>query len=65
MDLKLLAVAGGQAPADIVVKNGKIGKERVAELSAMVQRVTESSVEIQMEMSVKYADPGTMSRDTT
>ncbi len=24
MDLKLLAVAGGQAPADIVVKNGKI-----------------------------------------
>lgn len=36
------------------IENGKIGKERVAELSAMVERVTESSVEIQMEMSVKY-----------
>ena len=36
------------------IESGKIGKERVAELSDMVQRATEASVEVQMELSVKY-----------
>ena len=36
------------------IESGKIDKARVKELSAMVQRATESSVEVQMELSVKY-----------
>ena len=36
------------------IESGKIEKERVAELSDMVQRATEASVEVQMELSVKY-----------
>lgn len=36
------------------IESGKMVKEHVDELSAMVQRATESSVEVQMELSVKY-----------
>jgi len=36
------------------IESGEIGKERVSELSAMVQRETEMSVNIQAEVSVRY-----------
>lgn len=36
------------------IESGKMATEHMEELSAMVQRATESSVEVQMELSVKY-----------
>lgn len=36
------------------IESGKIAKDHVEELSAMVQLATEASVEVQMELSVKY-----------